>query len=54
MSFSEIRYNPTSPLSPSRPPDNKALQGMELYDKFADRFQVMSKVQSPVVSKAKV
>ena len=27
---------------------------MELYDKFVDRFEVISKVKNPAVSKAKV
>ena len=32
----------------------KTKQGMELYDNFVDRFQDLSKVQNPPVSKAKV
>ena len=30
------------------------MQGMELYDKFVDKFQELSKVQNLAVSKAKV
>ena len=32
----------------------KALWDMEFYDKFVDRFQVLSKVKNPAVIKAKV
>ena len=50
----EIWNNPTPPLFFFRPPYKKALQNMEFYNKFVDRFQDLSKVKNPAVSKAKV
>ena len=36
------------------PPYKKALQDMEFYDKFVDRFHDLSKVRNPAVSKVTV
>ena len=44
----------TSPLFFIRPPYKWALQDMEYFYKFVDRFQDISKVKIPAVSKAKV
>ena len=52
ISFREIWNNPTPPLLFVKPPYKWALQDMELYDKFVDRFQDLSKVKNPAVSKA--
>ena len=49
-----INLNPTPPLLLIRRPHKYALQGMELCDKFVDRFQDLSKVHNPAVSKVKV
>ena len=54
LSFCEIWNNPTPPLFFIRPPHKKALQDMEFYDKLVDRFQDLSKVKNPAVSKGKV
>ena len=37
-----------------RAPYKKALQDMEFYDKLMDRFQGISKVKNPAVSKTKI
>ena len=52
--FCKIWSNPTPLLFLTRPPYKKAIQRMKLYDKFVDRFQDLSKVQNPAISKAKV
>ena len=36
----------------NRSPYNKTLQEMNFYDKFVERFQVISKVKNPAVSVA--
>ena len=54
LSFSEIWNNPTPPSFFIRSPYKQVLQDMEFYDKFVDRFQDLSKVKNPAVSKAEV
>ena len=54
LSFCETWNNCTSPLFFIRPPYKQALQDMEFYDKFVDRFQDLSKVKNLAVSKRKV
>ena len=54
FSFCEIWNNPILSLFFIRPPDKKALQDIEFYDKLVDRFQDLSKVKNPTFSKAKV
>ena len=54
LSFCEIWNNPTPTLFFVRPPYKQALQDMEFYDKFVDRFHDVSKVKNPAASKAKV
>ena len=44
-----LRNNLTRPLLLIRPNYKLALQGMELYEKYGDRFQDLSKVQSPAL-----
>ena len=52
ISFCEFWNNPTPPLFFIRPPYKWALQDMELYDKFVDRFQDISKVKDPGLLRA--
>ena len=52
--FCEIWNNPTLPLFFIRPSYKQALQDMEFYDKFENRFKNLSKVKNPAVSKAMV
>ena len=37
-----------------RPPYKRALQDMEFYNKLEEKFQDLSKVKNPAVTKAKV
>ena len=52
LSFCEIWNNSTPSLLFIRPPYKEALQDMEFYYNFVDRFQDLSKVKNPAVSKA--
>ena len=54
FSFREISNNPSLPLFFIIPPYKLALQGMEFYEKFVNRFQDLSKARNAVVTKAKV
>ena len=51
MKFEKI---PTPPLFFIILPYKQALQDMEFYDKLVERFQNLSKVKNPAVSKVKV
>ena len=53
LSFCKIWNNPTPPLFFIRPPYKWTLQGMEIYDIFMDRFQDISKVKNPAISREK-